>query len=141
MPEIDLTQAMQQQAPHKTKDVLAATAKLMLSTRLDLIGANAQVGRLVYRGTPATIDSIDSALDLALATGDATITASINAVAVTGGLVTIAQVASAAGDLDQAVPTALNVVTDGQVIELTVGGTNTAAAFADVTLALTYEAV
>lgn len=114
----------------------AAQDRSVTLSRLDLIGANAQVYAYVHQGADALITSIDSRLTAALAVGDATITAAIDGVAVTGGVVTITQIGSAPGDLDSATPTALNTITAGQVLTLTVGGTNTAAVFSDVSVAL-----
>lgn len=111
-----------------------ASRMTVVFSRVDLIAANAAVYYYVHRGPDATIDSIDSGLTGALAVGDATITAAINAVAVTGGVVTITQAGSGAGDVDQAVPSAANVLSAGDVLTLTVGGANTAAEFADVTV-------
>jgi hypothetical protein len=108
--------------------------------RLNVVGASANVYRYVHpTGAPsATLTRIMSALTGALTTGNATITAAINGVAVTNGLVTITQAASAAGDLDSATPTAANVIAAGQVLSFTIGGTNDAAVFADLTFELTY---
>lgn len=80
------------------------------------------------------IKKIWSVIDGALATGNATLTTSIGGVAVTDGLVTITQAASAAGDVDSATPSALNTVEAGDVIEIAVGGTNSAARNAEVTI-------
>lgn len=106
--------------------------------RADLIAASAEVYAYVHRGPDATIEQIDTRLTDALAVGDATITPAIDGVGVTDGVVTIAQAGSAAGDLDTATPSALNVMTDGQVLTLTVGDSNTAAVFADISLDITY---
>jgi hypothetical protein len=57
---------------------------------------------------------------------------------VTGGVVTIAESGSAAGTKDTATPSATNVIVDGASLELTVGGTNDAAVFADVSVELSY---
>lgn len=86
-------------------------------------------GAGVYRivaPVAGTIVAIRSVLAGALATGDATVTASIGGVAVTGGVLTITQAGSAAGDVDAALPTAANAVSVGDVIALTVGGANSA---------------
>lgn len=75
----------------------------------------------------------------ALTTGNATITGKIGATAITGGVVTIAQAGSAIGDLDQSTPTAANVVSVGDRVNFTVGGTNDdAAAFAELVVEITY---
>jgi len=75
----------------------------------------------------------------ALATGDATLTGKIGAVAITNGVVTITQAGSAIGDKDNATPTAANVVAAGDYVTFTVGGANdNAAAFADLVVEITF---
>jgi hypothetical protein len=106
---------------------------------LDLVGANAQVKHLVSP-VAGTITKIYSAIDGALTTGDATITAKIGGVAVTNGVITVTQAGSAAGDMDVATPTAANTVAVGSVISLTVGGANDAAKLGQVTLLITPSA-
>lgn len=118
---------------------LVANRKSLSIPRVDLIGATAAVYRYVNNsGIAQTILSIASAITGALAVGDATITASIGGVPVTTGVITITQAASAAGDVDSTIPSAANVIGIGAVLELTVGGTNTAAEFADVSVELSY---
>lgn len=68
----------------------------------------------------------------ALATADATLTSKIGAVAVTGGVITITQAASAAGDVDSAVPTAAKSFAAGAALSETVGGGDTAGRAAKV---------
>lgn len=68
------------------------------------------------------ITSIKSIIDGAVGTADITATFSINGVAVTDGVVTIATAASAAGDQDEAVPTAANSVAVGDKISFVVTG-------------------
>ncbi|HEX9844036.1 MAG TPA: hypothetical protein VGC20_14850 [bacterium] len=100
----------------------------------DLVGGNAAVYRVVSP-VAGLITKIWSVLSSALATGDATLTASIGGTPVTNGAITITQAGSAAGDVDSATPSAANAVVAGDVIEITVGGTNSdAAAEAEVTL-------
>lgn len=112
----------------------------LLKIRLeDNVGANALVHRYVHSGPPATIRSIRTITDRALTTGDETITAAINGNAVTGGVVTITQSGSAAGDIDLAEPSAANVLEEGDVLTLTVGGTQASTALrVDVTVELAY---
>lgn len=107
---------------------------------LNLVGATADSFYYVHpTGAPdATIESIDTRLSGALTTGNAVITASIDGVAVTNGVVTITQAGSAAGDLDVASPTAANVISAGQVLRLLVSGTNDAARTANGTIRLSY---
>lgn len=112
-------------------EVVQKTPLTMLAA--DLQAASAAVYRVV---TPVagTIKKVWSALAAALATGDATITLSINGTPVTGGVITIAESGSAAGDVDSAAPTAANVVAAGDVIEATIAGANTANVGALLTL-------
>lgn len=98
----------------------------------NLVGGDAKV----YRRTATVaglIKKFYSILDGgALTTGNATLTLKINGVAVTNGVITIAQAGSAVGDKDSATPTAANTVAVGDEISVTVGGTNDAtAAFAE----------
>lgn len=72
------------------------------------------------------IERIDTILlGGALATGDFTVTAAIDGIAVTNGVVTVTQAASDAGDKDHATPTALNTGDAGATITLTGGGSST----------------
>lgn len=86
----------------------------------------------------ATLTSIDTRLSGTLTTGNATLTAAIDGTPVTSGVVTIAESGSAAGDEDVATPSAANVIAAGQVLSLTVGGTNDAARTAAVSVRMTY---
>jgi hypothetical protein len=108
---------------------------------LTLVGAN------IYRAVApvaGTITKIWAILETALATGDATLTPKITAGAVggagtamTGGLITITQAGSAAGDVDSSAPSALNVVAAGDQLSVLVGGTNTIAAVERVLVEIT----
>jgi hypothetical protein len=118
---------------------IVANRKTVLFSRVDLVGATAAVYRYVnVSGFSETVLKLGSAITGALTTGDATITASIDGTPITDGVITITQVGSAAGDVDTATPSALNVIADGSVLELTVGGTNDAAQFAEVSADLSY---
>lgn len=104
----------------------------------DLVGATAAIFRMVAPRA-GTITKFRSVLNAALATGNATLTLKINGVAVTNGVITITQAGSAAGDVDEATPSAANVVAAGDVISITVGGTNDDAdATADAVVEITY---
>jgi len=100
-------------------------------TRRTYLGLEAEAldGSAVYyvvSPVAGDITKIYSVLEqAALATGDATLTFSIGAAAVTGGVITITQAGSAVGDVDSATPTAANTVAVGDVIKAVVGGTNT----------------
>jgi hypothetical protein len=106
---------------------------------IDLVGATAEVKRIVSP-VAGTIDKIYSVIDGALTTGDATLTAKIGAVAVTDGVITVTQAASAAGDVDSVTPSAAKTVAVGNVISITVGGTNDATKHGHVTLVITPSA-
>lgn len=112
--------------------------KVWLPARIEsLVGADANVYR-VLAPVDGSITAIRTALNGALTTGNATLTAAIAGTPVTNGVVTIAQAGSAAGDVDLATPTAANAVTAGQVITLTVGGTNDAEVGAEALVQITY---
>ncbi len=117
-----------------------AANKLALELDIaDLVGGNAAVYRVVSP-VAGTIKKIYSVLEgHALTTGDATLTSKIGATAITNGQATITQAGSAIGDVDVATPTALNVVAIGDVVSVTVGGTNDDAdATAKVTVYIEY---
>lgn len=93
-----------------------------------LVGANVYRVMSPIAGKVVNIASITEGV---LTTGDATLTGKINGNAIIGGVITITQVASAAGDKDFAAPTAANTVAAGDELSLTVGGTNATATVAN----------
>jgi hypothetical protein len=118
-----------------TWTVLKDLNKMYLTIRVDALqtaGAHWLVCPLA-----GNITKIYSVIDLALATGDATIQAAIGGTNLTNGLITITQSGSAAGDIDSCTPTALNSITAGGALRFTVAGTNTAAADATLTVEVT----
>lgn len=106
---------------------------------VSLVGADATVLRTVAP-VAGDIKAIRSVTNGALTTGDATLTGKIGATAITDGVVTIAQAGSAAGDVDAAAPSAAKTVAVGDVISVTVGGTNDAAVTANVVIEITPSA-
>lgn len=106
---------------------------------IDLVGANTQVKRVVAP-VAGDIAAIRSVISGALTTGDATLTAAINGTPVTGGALTVTQSGSAAGDVDTVTPSAANTVAVGDVISITVGGTNDATELAQVIMTITPSA-
>lgn len=84
----------------------------------------------------ATIEEIYTVINGTIATADAAITFEIATVAVTGGAITIEYDGSAAGDVDSATPTAANVLTAGQAIEIITDGASTNAVIGVVTLVM-----
>ncbi len=68
------------------------------------------------------IKEISVALNGALATADAVLTAKINGTAITGGVLTITQVGSTYGDIVTVEPTGANEVSIGDFFELETDG-------------------
>ena len=89
---------------------------------LDIADGSADADYFLVSPHAGAISKIYSVIDESVGTADITITASIGATPVTGGVVTIATAGSAAGDIDSATPSAANVVTAGQAIKLAVAG-------------------
>lgn len=111
------------------EDILAPR-KIYVPIRVaTLVGTNVYYGVAPVAGRVTKIYSITEGV---LTTGDATLTGKINGAAITTGVLTITQAGSAAGDVDQAVPTAANVVAAGDKLSMTVGGTNATATVANV---------
>jgi hypothetical protein len=84
-----------------------------------------------------TISKIWTVIDGAITVADAGVTFEIGGTAMTGGSITIANVASAAGTVDSCTPSALNVVTAGQAIEIVADGLSTDASAAVVLFEIT----
>lgn len=82
---------------------------------------------LVYFASPVVGDvtKITTVLEGAISAGDAAITSEIGGVAITGGALTVANAASAAGDVDTATPTAANTVAVGSDISVITDGGST----------------
>jgi hypothetical protein len=113
--------------------------QVQLVSDLDLVSANAAQFRYVHVGPDMTITRLASVISGALGGGDATITADIGGVAVTNGVITITQSGSAEDDVDAANPTAANTLSEGDVLTLTVGGSQTTASrTASVSMELTF---
>lgn len=89
---------------------------------LDIADGSAEGTYYLVCPHAGAITKIWSVIDGAVSTADITLTPSIGATPITGGLVTIATAASAAGDIDSATPSAANVVTAGQAISFGVTG-------------------
>jgi hypothetical protein len=84
------------------------------------------------------ITRLASVISGALTTGDATLTADIDGVAVTDGAITITQSGSAEDDVDAVNPSAARTLEEGDVLTITVGGTNDATETASVSMELTF---
>jgi hypothetical protein len=99
-------------------------------------GADAAVLRIVSP-VAGTVDKIYSVLNDALATGNASLTGKIGAVAITNGALTITEAGSAAGDIDSATPSAAKTLAVGDILSFTGGGTSDATGTATVTVLIT----
>lgn len=107
----------------------ASAAELnQYSLTLDIADGSADAVYYLVCPHAGDIAKIYTVIDAVVSTADITVTASIGGVDVTGGVVTIATSASAAGDLDVATPSAANTVTAGQAVKLTVAGGGSAGA-------------
>jgi hypothetical protein len=113
-------------------DGVVGSRKIYVPMRLaTLVGTPAYYAVAPVAGRITNILAIREGV---LTTGNATVQFAINGVDITTGLMTMVQAASAAGDVNQLQPTALNVVAAGDKIRATVGGTNATATVANVLL-------
>lgn len=83
-----------------------------------------------------TIDKIYSVIDGAISIADAILSFEIGGIVITDSSITITQSGSAAGDIDLSSPSALNVLTAGQAIEVITNGGSTNVVRAHITLVL-----
>lgn len=88
----------------------------------------------VVPGFAGTIVKVSNVIDAAITGADAGLTLEIDGTPVTGADITITQSSSAAGDVDQATPTALNVITASEAVEIVKDGLSTTASNGVVTL-------
>lgn len=97
-------------------------------------------GTIAYFTAPraGTIVGIAACTQLAITTGDATLTAAINGVAITTGVITLPLIGTADGDPAYVIPTGANIFVLDDIISITVGGTNATATSANVTFTLQY---
>jgi len=79
----------------------------------------------VVPGIAGTVVKISNVIDAAITVADAGLTFEIGGTAITGSAITIATAASAAGTVDQSTPSALNVITAAQAIEVVKDGGST----------------
>ena len=82
------------------------------------------------------IIEIRTAINDAITGGDAILTFSINGVGVTNSAITIANVSSAAGDVDTSRPTGLHDIAAGEALGITTNGGSTGVVSAVVTLTI-----
>lgn len=84
-------------------------------------------------GVAGTIVGISVVIDTTITTADAGLTFEIGGTAVTGAAITIAFSGSLPGTVDQSTPTALNVITAAEAIEIVKDGASTVASNGVVT--------
>lgn len=116
---------------------LGANSGAFEGAKISSKAADAEVFRFVATKA-GTITLFKTVLNAALATADATATLKVNATAVTGGVVTMTQAASAAGQVNTTTPSALNTFVAGDVVSITVGGGSTATATFNARVEFTY---
>jgi hypothetical protein len=87
----------------------------------------------VVPGFAGTIKKIGTVIDTTITTANAGLTFEIGGTAVTGADITIAFTGSLPGTVDQSAPTALNVITASEAIEIVKDGLSTVASNGVVT--------
>ena len=87
----------------------------------------------VVPGVAGTIVGISNVIDTTITTADAGLTFEIGGVAITGADITIAFTGSLPGTVDQSTPSALNVITASDAIEVVKDGLSTVASNGVVT--------
>ena len=90
----------------------------------------------VVPGFAGSVVKINTVIDGAITVGDAVLDPQIGGTSITDGGITIANAGSAAGVVDQSTPTALNVFTATEAIEIATNGGSTDTASANITLEL-----
>ena len=88
----------------------------------------------VVPGIAGTIVGISNVIDTTITTADAELTFEIGGTAVTDAAITIAFTGSLPGTVDQSTPSALNVITASEAIEIVKDGGSTVASNGVVTL-------
>jgi hypothetical protein len=103
---------------------------------LAMVHPNVSASGTIYFVAPKAgkIVKAYAAIDGAIATGNATLTGSINGTAITNGVITVVQAGSAAGSSFSCTPSAANLVQEGDVISFAQGGTSTNTVKAYVTV-------
>lgn len=108
--------------------------KVILSTRIPDISTAQSI--FIPNPLVGDIETIYTCIHGAIATADATITAEINGVLVTGSAITVAYSGSAAGDVDSSTPSGNNTVSAGGAIEIITDGASSNSVAADVIIVM-----
>lgn len=111
-----------------------SNSALLLSVQMTDVSAPTTL--LVAPGFTGRIRRATSVLGGAITVADSNLKLQINTTDVTGGAWVVAQSGSAAGDIDQAIPTALNVFQATDHIRIVSDGASTTTATLGVTLEL-----
>jgi len=110
--------------------------KVTLSGYLADVSTAGQIYIPVPDEAAGEVFEIRTALNGAIATGDATLTPKIGGTAMTNGAITITQSGSAAGDVDVSRPTGARTVAAGDAIEIETDGASTNAVAVSITVTI-----
>jgi hypothetical protein len=102
---------------------IPAAGNIFVTVQMTDVSAPSSV--FIAPGFDGRIKRITSSLAGAITVADSVLTTKINAVTVTNGGWTVSQSGSAAGDVDQAIPTALNVFRSTDFIRFDTDGGST----------------
>lgn len=116
---------------------LGVIHNIVLERAVDIIGANAQQIRYVHSGPDMTINHLRTVCGGTAATGTAILTPTIGATPITDGAVTISATA-VEDEVDSSTPSAANVISEGEVLTVTVSGAQDAAIFASLMIEGSY---
>lgn len=105
---------------------------VMICDSISLVGATGAIARWASP-VAGTILRFKAIIDAALTTGNAVLTGKIGTTAITNGVITCTQAASAAGSVFTATPTAANVLAIGDNLNFTCSGSQDATANARIT--------
>jgi len=109
--------------------------KAYLTTSITDISTAGQI--YVVSPVAGTITKIYSVINGAIATANCILTPKIAGVPVTNGAITVAFSGSAAGDVDSSTPSAANVISTGEAIEIETDGASTNAVEVVLTIEIT----
>lgn len=120
-------------------DGVTATAAELNETFLTVTMADISTASSVWVVSPhaGTVSKIYTTIEGAIITVDAVLDPQIAGTSITDGGITIAFTGSAAGTVDSSTPSAANVVTAGQAIEIATNGGSTNTVIATITLVIT----
>lgn len=107
-----------------------------VSGHLTDISTAGQVFIPVTEELQGEVIEIRTAINGAIATGDAVLTPKINGTAMTNGAITVTQSGSAAGDVDVSRPTSNRTIAVGDAIEIETDGASTNTVSVSITLTI-----